>query len=265
MFPHPGLQAKAERETAVQSFCVSHGFPAARVLHVGDLRGFAYLVIEHATGPQAVAHLIVPWRRRKLYDALAVLQTRLHRLPTEEWPAAGARRGVDEWLSEVGRASAPPHVAEHVEWLRTNRARGVCDDLRVCHLDFHVLNVLMPWKPLLPTVIDWDMAALADPHADLAVSLEFFSVGPAALKGPARAVARLVFRSAGARYLRAYQRYEPVDIDRLTYWRAMHCVVMRLWLEGETLFGITPRAEMRDAAPVGLADYFDARFETLTA
>jgi aminoglycoside phosphotransferase (APT) family kinase protein len=148
-----------------------------------------------------------------------------------------------------------------VRWLVVNRRLATFADARVCHFDFSPGNILLRWGGS-PTVVDWDMASLGDPSCDLAFTLEKLTLVSGALPRPARPIARLLLGSSDD-YLRAYSELAPVSEESLRYWRALYCVLVRLWSAGLSVGGVALMKSSSDALR-RLSLFASERFRALT-
>jgi aminoglycoside phosphotransferase (APT) family kinase protein len=267
VFPRADLALKASREAAVHRFCADTRFPATRVLASGAIDSYPYLLLEFVPAQQALLYIALPWTRKRAVNRLVELQAQLHNLPTNSWPAVAGARAIDRWLVEIGEAvERHPELAldESLLWLQANRERGECDNLRVCHLDFHPMNVLMRWRDGTSTVLDWDVAALADPCCDVGFTVEVFTVAAGAYDGPRGAIAGSIMRSAQRMYLPAYRRFGDLDAGRVKYWQALYCVLMQLWISGASVGDIETRSGAMERLSASLAKKTRSRFEYLT-
>src|SRR5436190_9836888 len=158
----PDRLATAEREAAIQNWCVAHDVPAPAVLAVippGDGFETPVQIMERAPGKTLLdAFSQSPLRLPSLVDALAALHARLHRTAVDDWPSAvdGGDTLLDRRLAGVRHAltleDSPPlrRALDAVERLapQLQDAHAVA-----CHGDFHPLNVLIEGDDL--TIIDW--------------------------------------------------------------------------------------------------------------
>lgn len=134
-----------------------------------------------------------------LVDELAAI----HKLP---WRKVGLEkfgnpdnfleRQITRWRD--ARAQAPvrdlPRLAELAEWLLANLPSD--GPVGLIHGDFHIDNTLArPDRPELAAVIDWELAAIGDPTADLGLFLMFW--GPRAVDPPGFRRLQAVTRRSG--------------------------------------------------------------------
>lgn len=259
--PKPDLHPKAQRERTVLEFCRANGFPASQPLADGMVRDFSYLLVGFVEGREATSQVVLPWRRDRAVDDLACLHLRLHGLPV---PSALEVKDADRWIADIQSAVAGrPALAldDAIAWLKAHRAMGSFDVPRLCHNDFSPANVLLS-SDGTPTVIDWDMASLGDPICDLAFAVEKLHLIQGAVPRPVSDVLRLLLEPARARYLEAYSAAAEVPRDRLGYWSALYCVLIKVWSAGLYVGDIG----VRHGARTGRLPSFAAkRFRELTA
>lgn len=175
--------------------------------------GRPFLVVGHVDGvaitdtlPGAYPDTLETVNRlgESLVDELAVV----HSLPWESLglerfgrPEQFLERQITRWRDT--RAAAPvrelPLLAELAGWLLENLpAQGHAS---LIHGDYHLDNTLsFPDRPELAAIIDWELATIGDPLADLALLLMFW--GPRQLDPP------------GFRHIQAITRREGVHSRR---------------------------------------------------
>jgi aminoglycoside phosphotransferase (APT) family kinase protein len=144
-----------------------------------DMLGGPFLVMEQIPGPTLLQRLLCrPWTVLAVGSRMAEVQTWLHHLPTDGFPHPGQpllERGLDEIqgvIRQYGLGSLRPGLA----WLRAHRPIPPAA-AAIVHLDFHPLN-LIHRKGQLPAVLDWDLADVGDPHADVATTIMFIRCAP---------------------------------------------------------------------------------------
>ncbi len=134
-----------------------------------------------------------------LVDELAVI----HTLPWRELgladfgnPDGFLRRQVERWRDtrQATQTRQLPLLEELAEWL-LSRLPGD-GSVGLTHGDYHLDNTLSdPQEPGLKAVIDWELATIGDPLADLALFLMFW--GPRAVDPPGFAHVQAVSRREG--------------------------------------------------------------------
>ncbi|MCP5156290.1 MAG: aminoglycoside phosphotransferase family protein [Ectothiorhodospiraceae bacterium] len=150
-----------ELEMTAASLARSQGVrtPAvAGTVHVAERTGVVFQRI--AGEPLAAVLTRAPWRYRGLVTALAKLHASIHRCSGGALPSAHARLGM-----EVQSAGGVSHARRSELAERVHR---IAPDDRLCHLDFHLSNVLVADDGLW--VIDWGKALSGAPLLDIAVT-----------------------------------------------------------------------------------------------
>jgi aminoglycoside phosphotransferase (APT) family kinase protein len=227
--------AVAQREAAIQNWCVASGLPAPLVLAVippGEALDVPIQIMERAPGRTVLEEFVAaPWRAPTLINRLAELQARLHVAPVDEFPRCSHES--DSFLDRrlalvrfvVSSIDAPELVrgleaVEEMEPLLTD-APAV-----VCHGDFHALNVIVERDDT--SIIDWTDAGLGDRHGDVARTLLLFEIAAvgATTRGE-RTAMRLLAPWLRHRYQHAYERHLPLDPARLRLWAPAH--YLHLW------------------------------------
>jgi len=252
----------AQREAAIQSWCVARALPVPAVLAVippGDGFETPVQVMERAPGV-TVAEVLTraPWRARRLLVALAELQVSLHRTPADGWPQSPTGGSLlDRRLAGVRRALLETHAPllrlglDAVERLAPQLEAA---DPVPCHGDFHPLNVLVDGDRL--TLIDWTDAGLGDRHGDVARTLLLFDMAAAgAGERSTRAALRLAAPWLRRGYRRAYERHLPLDPARLRLWETAHS--LQLWAAVVRTDG--------QGLPARLEPWLHARFDAAIA
>ena len=195
--------------------------------------GQPFAVVEHVDGISITNTLPVSYARsaptlerigHELVDALATVHSLdWHTLPLEA--PAGAqdylRRQIERWLkARAAEAVRELPLLERVgRWLLHHRP--VHSECRIVHGDFHLDNTLFRReRPELAAIIDWELATIGDPLADLGLLLAFW--GPRPIDPPAFAAIQEVTRGTlgptrsdlAARWSRA----TGFDSSRLDYY-----------------------------------------------
>lgn len=214
LWREPGASDRAEREAAVCRLLAGAGRLAPAVHQLTTVDGRPGLVLERIDAP----------------DLLTELQRRPYRL-------LAAGRILGETHARMHGTSAPPELPDlHDELARrirgaplpaalADRALEVLSGLprgdRLCHGDFHLGNVLGPWRR--PVVIDWGSASRGDPVADVARTDLLHRIGALPADAPAwvRALSRVARRVIADRYLVVYRRRRPVD-GAFERWRVVN-------------------------------------------
>lgn len=173
-----------DREFRVMKALGAAGYPVPEVLaYVEDreIVGTPFYVMAHVAGrvfKDPALPGMAPAERRAIYDALAEGAGRLHRIDPAAVgldgfarPSAFYARQVSRWTDQY-RAVADGHVPEMetlIDWLP--RHLPETEERRLFHGDFRLENMIFhPTEPRLLAVLDWELATLGDPLADLAYS-----------------------------------------------------------------------------------------------
>src|SRR3954452_24988903 len=207
--PIPG---QAEREAGAMRAARAAGAPVPAVHGVVEEDGRPGIVMDRVDGP----------------DQIAVLGRR-------PWRLAAMGRMLGEVHASVHETTAPPELPDVRDCLRqriggsdlipaelSSFALELLEDLpdgdRLCHADLHPGNVLLGSHG--PVVIDWTGVTKGEAMADLAWTRLLLRVARPHPSSPrivklAAPIARDVLIS---RYLRAYGRRRPVDLDQADRW-----------------------------------------------
>jgi len=255
--------ATAEREAAVQNWCVTHDVPAPAVLAVippGDEFATPVQVMERAPGVTALdAFSTSPRRLPRLIEQLAALHATLHQTAVDDWPHApeGGDTLLDRRLAGVRHALAVEKsepLQRGLDAVEHLSPKLQAADAVACHGDFHPLNVLVDGDRM--TIIDWTDAGLGDRNGDVARTLLLFDLAAAgADKRSERALLRVLAPWLRRRYRKAYARHLPLDDDRLRLWEPAH--YLQLWAGLVLTDG--------QGLPARLEPWLRSRFETSIA
>jgi aminoglycoside phosphotransferase (APT) family kinase protein len=273
LLPTADRSAQAEREAAVQRWCVARGYAAPRVLTLlapDDGLGLPALVMERISGPtMADAMKRRPWRMLRLVDRLAQLALRLHALPPDDWPGRSDPMGlVDQRLALTRRVVGELDVAGLPEALAhaESVARQAIGEQRVaCHGDFHPLNVLVERERCV--VIDWTDAALGPREADVSRTLLLFNVASVAAEGRLeRSALSMVGPRLERRYRRAYESGARLDSLLLRRWEVLHAVHGWAQIEYLNAGGFDGESSSGQARlPAGVVDFLRHRLDEALA
>src|SRR5262249_3179572 len=137
-----------------------------------EILGGPFLVMEQIVGP-TLLHRVFRWPLTVLSVArrMAEMQRLLHQLPTDGFPdmQGPLLEGALAEMAEAAAALGLHRLAPGLRWLRGNRPPPPPRP-SIVHLDFHPLNLIHRPRQQ-PAVLDWDTAAIGDPHADIATTL----------------------------------------------------------------------------------------------
>ncbi|MFT4102009.1 MAG: phosphotransferase family protein [Burkholderiaceae bacterium] len=174
--------AGLETEAALIRVAARHGVPVPEVLHVlapddglGD--GFLMRRLQGETLGRKIATdaRFAAARDELAYQCGAAL-ARIHRIPLDELPPlriAGPAAELDEYITtHRGHGTIKPVFELAFRWLKDQLPRmpgnGVVDraDARLVHGDFRNGNIMVDEQGLV-AALDWELAHLGDPMADL--------------------------------------------------------------------------------------------------
>ena len=181
--PHPPSAHDMLREARVQTLLRAEGLAVPEILHVCDdesVLGVPFYVMEHLDGEvitdRMPAHLdddegrqAMPYAAVDALAALHALDVGTGELATLGRPDGYLRRQVDRFSSlwpTVSRRTLPEVDALAV-WLGENLPRS--PRASVVHGDFRIGNLMFARSgPVrVQAILDWEMATLGDPLADL--------------------------------------------------------------------------------------------------
>jgi uncharacterized protein (TIGR02172 family) len=204
-----------QQEERITSAILQAGIPAPRIYGLIEVNGRPGILYERIDGP-ALTGLIEqhPLGLRKHAELLARLHVELH-----THTIAGLPRQKQILAYQVQEAEVlPAQVRKSVLGLLDRLPDGD----RLCHNDFHPLNVLV--GPGGPVIIDWESASLGNPCADVARTCL-----TVALARPAKGFPNFWMRKVAEFYLPAFTsaylaRYRSITHDRLPDLRAWQTV-----------------------------------------
>jgi aminoglycoside phosphotransferase (APT) family kinase protein len=206
------LPGQAEREASAMRAAAAAGAPVPAVDEVVEVDGRAGIVMERIDGLDGLAVLgRQPWRLPAMGRLLGDVHAQLH-----ETTAPGELPGVRDWLGQ--RIAASELIPRHLGDFALELLEELPDGDALCHADLHPGNVLLGHEG--PVVIDWTGVMRGDPMADVAWTRLLLRVARPQPTAPAlvRAGARLGGKVLASRYLRAYGRRRPLDLDAAERW-----------------------------------------------
>lgn len=176
----------------------------------GSILGQPFLVVEYVEGtaistalPPAYAHDLATLRRigEELVDGIATVHRLDWRSLGVEAPASGADY-VSRQLERFVRVRAADKVRDLPlldslgAWLLAHKPRSTPTTL--IHGDYHLDNTLFRNDaPRLAAIIDWELATVGDPLADVALMLMFWGPRPGAAEPPGFSFVQQVSRVPG--------------------------------------------------------------------
>jgi aminoglycoside phosphotransferase (APT) family kinase protein len=265
-----------EREYRVISALCGAGFQVPRPVLIcedGSVIGTAFYLMELVSGRQFWDPALpdcAPAERGALYDAMNATLARLHGV---DWRAVGLAdfgkpknylaRQIARWRRQYeGARLAPfPDMDRLIAWLEANLPDEASDaPVAIVHGDFRIDNMIFDARePKVLAVLDWELATLGHPLADLAYNCLPFRL-PSRIAG--RGVAGLDLASLGlpseAAYVESYRR--KAGCGPIANWPFF--VAFAAFRVASILFGVRARARQGNAASSnaeeigGLADVY---------
>lgn len=222
-----------EREYRIMSTLAGSGVPVPgmRLLcEDSEVIGTPFFVMDSVAGrvfPDRVLRGLPPEETAAVYDDMARVLAALHRV---DWRGAGLadfgkaerymERQVARWTRqwEAAKVEEMPEMDLLAEWLPRHLPED--DETAIAHGDFRLGNVIIhPTEPRIAAVLDWELATLGHPLADLGYACLTYHMPP----GPSGATGLLGTDFAGsgipteaefvARYCRAAGRPVPENLD----------------------------------------------------
>lgn len=237
VMPEPAIAA---RETAVQTYLASAGYPTPTV-HLAAAPGpdldQAWMLMDHApgaplltglAGPSALARL--PRTARALPDQLACHAAALHRIdpsPISEHLQHDRTDGddIDDLLGRVRDQTIAidrPDLTGAANHLHRHRPpAGVSV---ICHGDLHPFNVLTHAHG--DTVLDWSATRVAHPAYDIAYTQLLLANPPLTAPAPLRPAIGLAGRALAHRFTTTYERHAPqqMQAEHVNWYSQLHAL-----------------------------------------
>jgi len=239
--PRPPLPPSTHdmvREARIQAALAPLGVPVPRILAVCEdqaVLGVPFYVMEYLDGDVVTdtipAHLDGPEQRRGTSEALADMLVQLHSLEIGSGELAGLGR-PDGYLKrqlqrfaalwEMGATRELPQVAAVATWLEANRP----DTQRTAliHGDYRLGNLM--FRRTAPArvlgVLDWEMATLGDPLADLGyLTATYAQAGEPATFMQLSGVTALPGYLNREQLADRYNRHFGLDLSALPWYQAL--------------------------------------------
>jgi aminoglycoside phosphotransferase (APT) family kinase protein len=171
-----------DREYAVLSALAETDVPVPRTrLLCADesIIGQMFYVMDHVPGrvfPEGLLPGLSPEERGAIYDSMNDVFARLHKV---DFRAVGLEsfgkadgyvaRQVSRWTKQYVASNVPdcPAMNRVIEWLPQNDPHD--DEASIVHGDFRLGNLIVhPTEPRVVAVLDWELATIGHPLADLA-------------------------------------------------------------------------------------------------
>jgi aminoglycoside phosphotransferase (APT) family kinase protein len=155
-------------------------------------------------------------------------------------------RWYRSWLSQVGASGFDDPRVHQLHDLLSQSIPEQCG-ARIVHGDYGPHNVLFERSGAISAVVDWEMATIGDPLADLAYSVNAW-VGPgdAPIDRPDVPTALEGFPDR-EQVVERYVRQTGVDLSRLTYYR-----IFNFWKRACILQGVYVRYSRGQKRPDGV-------------
>jgi aminoglycoside phosphotransferase (APT) family kinase protein len=221
-----GIQ-QARFEAAVQREVAEQGYPAPQVIVLCEdaaILGGAFMVMERRAGEPMLDRMLGRSMAR-MPVLLAQTQARLHALDPAPVQRALQDAGIAHrkgmtfegaWEAMIEHARLEG-LREGFAWITANRPISTATVL--CHGDLHPLNVMLEGDQV-SGVLDWANARIDQPAWDVGASIALLGHGPVDLPGPLLPIADLARRWMVGRFVRAYTKQRPIDIDAVRYFEA---------------------------------------------
>jgi aminoglycoside phosphotransferase (APT) family kinase protein len=253
-----------EREHRVLAALHGAGFPVPRPLLLcedNSVIGTSFYLMEHVAGRifwDASLPGCAPNERSALYFAMNATLAHLHRL---DWRALGlgdfgkpenyAARQLARWRRqyENARSEPSPDIDRLIEWLEDHLPADTPQmPTSIVHGDFRIDNLIFhPEEPRVIAVLDWELATLGHPLADLAYNCLVYRL-PSRVAGRGLGLAGLDLASLGvpneSAYIEAYRR--NVNGASIADWRFF--LAFAAFRVASILTGVRARARQGNAA-----------------
>jgi aminoglycoside phosphotransferase (APT) family kinase protein len=241
-----------DREYRVQRALAGSGVPVARMEALctdPDIIGTMFYVMDAVPGrvfPDRLLPDCAPDERAAMYDDMNRVLAALHRV---DWQAAGlagfgkphgyVARQIDRWARQYRATELhdAPEMELLAEWLPAHLPTH--EPTAIAHGDFRLGNLIFhPSEPRVVAVLDWELATIGHPLADLAYNVLPWRLPP---DETGFAGAELPGIPSEAAYVAAYAKRmgiaEPLELDyfvvfALFRWASIAAGVYRRALDG---------------------------------
>ena len=182
-----------------------------------EVIGTIFYVMDWVPGRIMVDPLLpgcTPAERTAIYDSMSDVLSRLH---GQDWKALGLSdfgkpgsyftRQIHRWTQQYRASETEPIESMELlmAWLPEHIPSG--DETTVVHGDFRLGNVIMhPTEPRVLAVLDWELATLGHPLADLAYNAMPYHLRPDILGGVLGEDLKALGIPSEEEYLAAYCR-----------------------------------------------------------
>jgi aminoglycoside phosphotransferase (APT) family kinase protein len=171
-----------DREFRVQAALADSGVPVPRMRLLcedASVIGTAFYVMDHVDGrvfPDRLLPGCTREERRAMYESMAEVLAALHRI---DYRAVGLEgfgrpegyitRQTARWSKQylASRTEPEPAMDRLIEWLPAHLPAA--EEVAIAHGDYRIGNLLFhPSEPRVVAVLDWELATIGHPIADLA-------------------------------------------------------------------------------------------------
>ncbi|BBK42317.1 aminoglycoside phosphotransferase [Allostella vacuolata] len=254
-----------DREYRVLTALAATDVPVPRTLHFCADRaviGTPFYVMERLVGRifwNPALPELPPAEREGIWLGMADALARLHKA---DWQAIGLAdfgrpgnyfgRQIARWTRQwqESKTHENPAVDRLVEWLPPRVPAG--DEVSICHGDYRIDNLMFhPTEPRVIGILDWELATLGHPLADLAYNCIQYHTPPTVFRGLAGLdLAALQVPSQDA-YVAAYGRSAGRPVRLEPFHLAFALFRLAVILEGILARAKAGNAASADAFEVG--------------
>jgi len=239
--PRPPLPPSTHdmiREARLQQLLAPLGVPVPKILAVcadDHILGVPFYVMDFLDGDVVTdkipAHLDSPVQRRETGEAVVDMLVRLHSVDTKHGDIAKVGRAEGylqrqvarfAGLWEMGATRELPKVAAMAQWLEANRPQT--QRTALIHGDYRVGNLMFRRHGAVrvQAVLDWEMATLGDPLADLGyLSATWAQAGSPATLMELTAVTAQPGYPTRERLAARYNEHFGLDLSALPWYQAL--------------------------------------------
>jgi len=160
--------------------------PRARVLcEDGSIIGTPFYIMDHIEGrviTSVALPQLSPAERTAIYADFARVAAGLHGVDyracgLEDFgkPEGYVTRQLDRWSKQyiASKTDANPDMDKLIAWLAENKPQR--DETAIAHGDFRIGNTIIhPTEPRIIALLDWELATLGHPLADLAYACMYY-------------------------------------------------------------------------------------------